>query len=120
MPTLAEMTTWSLEDIQREIHSLLPEGWKFGWRQEEGVAWFESDSGLIPWECTEIVPETLLLNAYGFLWRRTQKPGHPAWGSRTSRILVPVGGVSLLGIGVPDPEDLDPAEILAVYGASKP
>lgn len=60
-----------------------------------------------------------LFDAYGFLLKEAgAKPHHPAW-QRRAEVQIPIryGRMSYQGdIQLPDPQDLDPQEILRVYG----
>jgi hypothetical protein len=119
MATIEEMTAWTLEEIQAEIRAALPEKWRFEFLTEDGQ-WrtrFLGVEGECLWWRTYLEPRVLLLDAYGWLWRQQhrQLPTNPAWIPRDRRKLVPVGKVGLQGVTVPDPEDLNPDEIDAVY-----
>jgi hypothetical protein len=123
MASLQEMTGWTLDEIQTEIRAVLPQGWRFEFLTEDRqwrVQFLGAEGDCLWWQ-TYIEPQLLLLDAYGWLWRHQhpQPPANPAWISRDRRKLVPVGKVGLKGVTVPDPEDLDPAEIDAVYQGHK-
>ena len=117
MATLEEMTTWAPDDIQGEILTMLPEGWRFEFIPEDQQwrARFLNAEGTILWWNTYIEPRFLLFDAFGWLFRRHHKTVNPIWTPRSQREFVPVGKVGLQGVTVPDPEDLDPDEIAAVY-----
>ena len=122
MPTFEEMSAWGLEDIESAIHHDLPKGCTFQRGYNEDVAGWASISdaeGKIVWE-TDNVPDEriLLLNVYGWLLSRQTKARHPAWVRRFETTPRPViGPLSLPGVSIPDPEDLDPTEVGSVYSA---
>src|SRR5512137_783473 len=119
MPSLEEMTAWESEDIEDAIRQALPKGWQFEYGCSESGGWavIGDEEGQIKWETTGVPDERLLLfNAYGWLITRGMEPRNPAWALRKGSIPQPkVGQFSLPGVSVPDPEDLDPAEIESVY-----
>lgn len=124
MPSIEQISTWTIPEILQEIRARLTEGCTFvegtkeGWyiatvqqtvaNAEVKVLWSESGADR----------KILLLNAFGWLWLRDQQPKRPAWRPRTgegpSR---PTRGPL---VNVPDPPDLDPAEIRAVYQKGPP
>lgn len=116
-PTLEEMRQWPPDEIHGAILVALPPECRFE-LTDEGGQWrarFFGPDGAVLWWNTYGDPQVLLFDAYGWLWMRRQKPKHPAWKPRTSRTLVPVYGSTAHGPSVPDPEDLNPAEIDTVY-----
>lgn len=117
MPSVEEMSAWTEEETRAAIHVLLPEGWHFNLLRREGmlVAQFLGPDGGEIWARAEPDRKILLLNAYGWLWSRGKSPEHPMWRSRTKLTRVPVHRVGLPGVEVPDPEDLDPEEVVSVY-----
>jgi hypothetical protein len=120
MPTIEEMSAWTLDELKVEIHQALPPGWSFnyGWNEDvDGWATIHDETGKTAWETAGVWDETLLLfNAYGWLTTRNVEPKNPVWARRRGVVPKPVvGQYSLPGVSVPDPEDLDPAEIASVY-----
>lgn len=119
MPSVEEMTAWTTEDIEAEIRVSLPKNWQFehGCSETGGWAIIRDEEGETKWETAMVPDERLLLfNAYGWLITRSAVPRLPAWARRKGEIPKPlVGHFSLPGVSVPDPEDLDPAEVAAVY-----
>jgi hypothetical protein len=122
MPTIEEMTAWTHDELQAEVSALLPTGWRFrsGWdgtmllwtaaieRPDENGEWITA------WEDESPDERLLLFNAFGHLWleRQPKTASDSPWAVRQP---VPRGPVTrpmgLPGVKVPDPEDLDPAEI---------
>jgi len=123
MPSLEEMTAWEPEDIEAEIRLALPKDWSFqsGCSENGGWAVIGDEEGQIKWETASVPDERLLLfNAYGWLTTRGMEPKNPAWARRKGVTPQPrIGQFSLPGVSVPDPEDLDPAEIASVYSENR-
>jgi hypothetical protein len=122
MPSVDEMERWTADDARQEINKILPAGWSFeAHRDEEGWchASFHSADGPI-WSESHPDLKLLLLNAFGWLWLRGQKPKHPAWRIREGA--KPARPAPQPHPAVADPPDLDPEEINSlVYGKrSKP
>lgn len=126
MLPLAEITAWSIDDIRAAIITSVPAGWRFlpefvnGWF----YAKFTDASGNILWQDDEADERLLFLNAYGWLHLRHHKPKHPVWKPRTGEVnlrgdLSRRGHVGSPAIQVPDPEDLDPEEVRAVYSGPR-
>lgn len=120
MPTLEEVTAWSGEELEAEARHLLPEGWGLSYEQGTDGWWrasiFDAEQQVV-WADSHADPRHLLLNAYGWLLVRGQQPTDPQW--RRRRELSPRavrGDLGLRGVTIPDPEDLDPSEVRAVYG----
>jgi len=118
--TLEEVSAWSNDELDAQIHSLLEPGWTFNVRPEDGW-WYgivaDAEGGQ-EWADSQADVRLLLLNAYGWLYTHRQQPKDPLWRRRQEldpRVVR--GQVSLCGVTVPDPEDLDPNEVRAVYGA---
>jgi hypothetical protein len=119
MIALAEMTTWSAQDVQGAILSDLPSGWQFSAKIVNGwhVAKFVDDADLVVWEEQSADQRLLFFTAYGWLHLRGHKPKIPAWKLRTGEVnpSQTIVGRASSHVEVPDPEDLDPAEVAAVY-----
>ena len=118
MPSIEEIGAWSLDEIRGEIVKIIPAGWSFQEGREDRwfhVSFIKTGEPEEPpfWSDKHTDPRLLLLNAFGWLWTRHQKPTHPKWRPRdpTTRpaIRPPIPQVS-------DPPDLDPKEIQKVYG----
>ena len=112
MPTLE---TWDTEEVHALILEMLPEGWRFICRGPSGEVAFETATGERVWETCGPDPHLDLLNAYGWLVRRSQQVADPRWATKAHTKLTPVKPLG----HVPDPEDLDPAEIEAVYAGKR-
>ena len=125
MATLEEVTAWSVDEIRAEIRATLPAGWVFEEKQlPRGVrrARFlrpDAKGDLVPvWGDTHMDERLLLLGAYGLLWTRDHRP-HPdsPWIRRNNptREAVTRQVIAKQRCSVPDPEDVDPEEVAAVY-----
>lgn len=119
MFSLEEMASWTLEEVRHQIKELLPKGHKFGVRQLEGdegwEAHYEDAEGNVLWRRSGLDERVLLLDAFGWLFvqqRSRPAPGSP-WNKRPPVAQQPI---EHRPVEIPDPEDLDPAEVLAVYG----
>lgn len=118
MPSVEEMATWAPDEIMAHIQRLLPEGHEFGLGRQGIALWLArvvNSSGDKLWERSGMDERVLLLDAYGWLWLQRQAAPAPdtPWARRPSPKLQQVSRSPSTD---PDPEDLDPAEVLAVYG----
>jgi len=118
--SLEETRTWTADDVCDRIRSVLPPGWqleralKDGWhsllvRDAEGVQqWFGEHPD----------PKLVGLDALGWLKLRGYRVKNPAWKPREQEVphYQPQGVVLS---SQPDPADLDPDEINAVYRTSR-
>ncbi len=124
-----EISAWSVVELEAEIRATLPKGWGLlSHYAPEGYWEFKLqslDDNLDP--VTHAERENAdrrlgLLDVYGWLWLETSpKPskGSP-WAPRgdlTGDIVT--GHATVKGPRVPDPEDLDPAEIALVHKSRK-
>ena len=113
------MTTWTSDDIRAQIRASLPDGWTLSESRQEG--WFHAainDLENTPqWEDAQADVRILLFNGYGWLTMRQQKTKHPAWRPHPKQLRLPGNVQGSFGRPtiIPDPEDLDPKEIEAVY-----
>jgi hypothetical protein len=122
VPTLEEMTAWTVDELRTEIAALLPDEWRFrsGWdgnltRWAAFIERLEDEKWAVVWHGESPDERLLLFNAFGNLWLERQpkpasgSPWDPFRQTRRGPMRVPTSS------GVPDPEDLDPAEVAAVY-----
>ena len=124
MPTLEEMTAWSAEEIEGAIRCSLPAGFYFecGLDQEAG-AWFarfwrpSESQRTVLYQDWGIDQRLTYFNAYGWLWAQKQPkpPAHSLWARRREVTRETVQQRAFRGVRVPDPPDLDPEQIEAVY-----
>lgn len=119
MPTFEEMTLWGPDEIHAQILLLLPKDWRFELLEErlelQLRALFLDAEGVEVWCNTGPDDRLLLFDAYGWLLTRDRKTVNQNWPVREPRKHVPVGRVNPHGEPIPDPEDLNPVEIIAVY-----
>lgn len=121
--TLEEVVAWSLDEIRGGIGALLPEGWIF---EEKSVGQGSTRIRLlspgengpqVEWEDYHIDLRILLFGAYGHLWMRQNQP-HPdsPWVRRRNPIREAIlRQVFARPSNIPDPADVEPGEVEAVY-----
>ena len=122
MPSIQEVTAWSLDEIQEELQKALPKEWKTERGEDEGHLWIrilrpEGDGWVLEWDNFHFDEKVLLLDAFYWLWFRTQpRPaeGTSVWSRRRGELNQRTVTQRVLA-SVPDPEDLDPLEVQAVY-----
>jgi len=122
VPSIQEISAWSLDEIRGEIERLLPEDWQFrdGWDQNT-LCWFvcferfgEAPDPVLIWEDSTSDHRINLLNAFGHLWTKLQpKPQPDSPWSRQQELTAE--HVRQKALELADPEDLDPDEIKSVY-----
>lgn len=124
MPSFEEVSAWSEEELTVEIRLLLPPGWVLVTPPSNGY-WTVSlqrkdpeGNPVVEWEDDNADKRLVLLNAFWWLWSKgLPKPtGLTPWSRAQDRVVKPV---SLTGSKIPDPEDLNPAEIEALYKMRK-
>jgi hypothetical protein len=118
MATLAEMTAWSLEEARAEIEHALPQGWVFS-LSRVGLfrAVIRDAAGVVQWSDDGYDERLLLLAAYGWLWSRDQEaPTAGPWVPRREELTS--RSVRNQALNLPDPEDIDPDELAAMYAVA--
>lgn len=118
MFTLAETTTWTADDVLLKIQEVLPEGWALKERFS-GYRYYADlfdQGGSNVWSGEQSDPRVLFLDCLGWLSLRGHKTKNPAWRARSSEVPLHRPPVS---VATPDPPDLDPEEIAAVYKTSR-
>jgi hypothetical protein len=127
MATLEEVVVWSLDEIRGGICELLPAGWVFeedpvGQRAARVRLLRPGEEGpQVEWEDTHHDLRLLLLGAYGHLWLRQHqvRPDSP-WVRRHNPTREAVTRQVLARFPrVPDPADVDPSEVQAVYETTR-
>lgn len=121
--SVEEMTAWTAEEAAAAIGKLLPAGWTIGLNQDD-QGWFHGEikdaEAAVQWSDWQADRRVLLLNGFGFLWLRGQKTRHPAWRPRGMASARPNPADPMSRVSsVPDPADLDPAEVQSVYSSRK-
>jgi len=116
MISIQEMTAWTARDIEQAIHAARPPSWRFKLEVDQGVyaATFTNAEGNVVWTLEGFDARLTLFDAYGWLQRRQLPRTNPVWNRRGEIRRPSVGPMSLRGVLVPDPQDLDPAEIEVV------
>jgi len=114
MFTLAEVALWSAEETLQRLTSSLPLEWKLTLRVESGyaVAELHDDKGERRWLSSNVDPKLLYLEGLGWLRVRDHKTVHPVWRPREHEVVLRVPNPVT---DEPDPPDLDPSEVDAVY-----
>lgn len=114
MFTAAEIALWGPEEAFQELKESLPLGWKLLLRMEDryAVAELHDETANRVWVGSNSDLKILCLDGLGWLMTRNHKPEHPAWKPREHEITLRVPNQQSRD---PDPPDLDPAEIAAVY-----
>jgi hypothetical protein len=121
-PTLAEMTAWSIEEVQVVVENMLPNGWSVTCSVDDQFFLTITDAfGVTMWSNTSLDERLLLLDAFGWLLLRdASRPKDGPWAPRqrelTHRVVAADAEVFA------DPPDLDSAVLDAVYfgGPGKP
>jgi hypothetical protein len=126
--TLEEVTAWSLEDIRAGIAARLPKGWTLEEKVHPGGTIRARICRLSPegtsvaeWQDMHVDPKILLLGAFGFLWLRECRPDPTSpWARHSNPTREAMNRrVNAIRCTVPDPPDVDPREVQAVYEAAK-
>lgn len=124
MPTLEEMTAWSVEEIEGAIRAELPDSLRLECGRDVGLgAWFirfwqkQTDPPELLYQDWGVDQRLTYFNGYGWLWarQRPQPPAHSPWVRRREITLPVVRRTALSKAIPPDPEDLDPNAVEAVY-----
>lgn len=115
MPTLDEVALASDAEVETFIRQLLRPEETFRITLEEtiyqGRVFFGEE---VLWERPSYDKRTLLLDIYGYLWKRTEPAVSPLWQRRRELTREDVGQRAR-SVRIRDPEDLDPSEIRSVY-----
>lgn len=115
--------TWKEPRIRSEIEALLPKGWSFSFTRDKASGYSEVVFSKGPeelWRGSDPFAQMVLLNAYGWLITESRpRNAQGPWSPRREFTLTQVNTDSLRRAQVPDPEDLDPEGLAAVYAANK-
>jgi hypothetical protein len=123
-----EISAWSIEELEAEIQKGLPEGWSFHSHPAPDGYWEYKIQSLgdlgpvIHMEKENADRRLGLLDVYGWLWLETlpKPPEGSPWALRRDvTIGVVTGHANIRGSEIPDPEDLDPAEVALVHKTRK-
>lgn len=126
MPTPEELLLWSNADICKQIQVLLEPNWAFDYAfDNSGGVWVarvvvkasadDDTEEKTLWEGNEPDERLVLFDAYGWLWLKTQtRPAKDSPWHRT-RELTRESVSKYINSKIPDPEDVQPDEVQAVY-----
>ncbi len=124
-----EISAWSIEELEAEIDAALPSGWSLSFRESPDGYWefviqsvTDESEPLIRLEKENADRRLGLLDVYGWLWLEgsPKPPAGSPWAPRPElSIEIVTGHANIRGSKVPDPEDLDPAEIALIHKSRK-
>lgn len=119
MPSIEEIDSWTLQDIRTEIDRLLPAGVSFRLDAKEGwmVAVIHQGDDIY-WTDQGADRRLLHLSAFGWLWTRGKKAGHPAWQTKHGADPARPNHRPPPGVA-PDPPDIDPETLNRMYTKPK-
>lgn len=120
--TDADLFDWDVNRTLHEIRTLMPIGWTYKFQPVERVYWsfeFSDTQGVVLWQDHNPAANIILFNAYGWLREKVAPIPKPRAGSnwirRRELTLQAVNAEALRQSRTPDPADVDPAEVAAVY-----
>lgn len=121
MPTIEEMTAWAPREIEAAIRSNLPPGVSFSCGHDRGSGvwfvrfWQEHEGKQVTlYEDFGFEQRITYFNGYGWVWAR-QKPKTASTSPWKPRDREVTPNVRTAKTRSPLPDDLDPAEVKAVY-----
>jgi len=117
MFSIEEATAWTADEAVARLRQVIPTAWAFDWTTTEDgwhvMSLKDGEDEL--WSGEHADPKILALDALGWLRLRNHKLDHPVWKPREREVPLyrpPVAET------IPDPPDLDPKEVDAVYRSS--
>lgn len=114
MFSLEETTLWTAKEALDRLNQVKPDSWTLNYLEEAG--WHKAslidEQGVVQWSNEHSDPKILFLDALGWLYVRSGEVKYPVWRPRKSE--VPLYRPPVLDM-IPDPPDLDPSEVDAVY-----
>lgn len=118
MFTLSEAASWSEDETLMRVIGALPVGWSC--RESAANNTFYASvtdaAGVQVWGGEQHDRKLLFLDCLGWLSIKDHKTKNPMWRVRDTE--VPLYRPSIAPSPVPDPPDLDPTEVAAVYRGS--
>lgn len=120
LPTLEELSALDHTEIEALVRVSLPPEHTLTFQEEPGEAWgvweaeIRDGEGQVVFWTSYPDQKVVLLNAYGFVWRRSYVPRNPVWQRRRDdlRETARKGLMHLPGANVvPDPDDLNPGSV---------
>ena len=118
---LEEIAVLPLDEAEDAIQAQLPRGFDLVFElvtNQWSATLYASDRQVL-WQDTHPDKRILLFDFYGWFLRHTgARPRHPAWHRSGEVVVAPRHGAKAhqAHLSLPDPEDLEPSEILSVYG----
>lgn len=121
MMPVEEIALLPLDEAEAVIQAQLPEGFDLTFEilPGEWAARLCGPDQRVVWQDTHPDRRILLFDFYGWFLRHTGiRPKHPAWNRSGEVQIAARHGVKAhqTHTQIPDPEDLNPSEILSVYG----
>lgn len=127
--TLEEMSVWSAEDVESQIHIHCPKDVAFDFsvkdgfyrvqfkrQEEEGQEQKDEDPEVL-WAGSGFDKKIVLLDAYGWLWAQALSPRRATVWTRRGEV-TPAKATRKAN-NIPDPDDLDPDKLDAVYAKTR-
>jgi len=115
--SIEEATAWTAEEAVARLKLVLPKNLVYEYSLEEG--WHRitliAEEGEVVWSGEQADLKILALDALGWLRVRDHQTENPIWKPRAREVSLYRPPVSE---SEPDPPDLDPEEVEAVYKAS--
>jgi len=122
MFTLEETTTWTADDVFARIRLSLPLEWEWELTRDFQSGWLSAaikdTEGKTQWLGEHTDAKILFLDALGWLRLRDHKIKHPVWKPRDQEVPLYRPPVPVT-TNIPDPPDLGPDEVDAVYKTSR-
>lgn len=120
MFSLEETLTWTVDDVFARIRSVLPAGWVIERSVVEG--WhhvvLRAGDGVEQWSAEHADAKIVGLDSLVWLRLRSHQVRHPVWKPREAEVPLHQAPGAVIS-SEPDPEDLDPSEVAAVYRTSR-
>lgn len=119
--TLAEITTWTVEDTEAALQQVLPLGWEFRYdvgAEQQYFGYIFDSARELRWHLETFDLSLLLLSVYGWFYLRSHPEAKAGpWVVRQQELTNEI--VQKHALSVPDPEDLVPEELEAFYHLNK-
>lgn len=119
MFSIEEATAWTAEEALNRLEQVIPTSWVLDFSEDED-GWFQASltdgEGQVQWSGEHADPKLLALDALGWFRLRTHQTQSPVWKPREHEVSLHRPPVSET---TPDPPDLDPDEVEAVYNSKK-
>lgn len=122
MFSIEEVSTWSAEDVLVRIRKSIPNTWSITHSFSNG--WHSllllGEEGVVQWSGEHVDQKILFLDALGSFQLRSHKLTTPAWKPRDREVALYRPSEDFTAVFTPDPADLDPDEVAAVYKEAHP